>query len=93
MSPSIKTFRASSALLLMSVCGCSGANPGTSPKLNDGAALRGELPTNPLNWRVISLMVDRANSTMPTLYGNDIAADYARTNSKDYYPTRQNSRS
>jgi cytochrome P460 len=89
MSPSIKLIKgvcASGALLLMSISGCAGANPETSPKLNDGAALRGDLPTNPLHWKVISLMVDRANSTTSTLYGNDIAVDYARTNFKDYYP-------
>jgi Cytochrome P460 len=82
----IRRASASSALLLLSMYACSSPNPATSPKLNDEATLRGELPTNPLQWKVISMMINRAESTMSTLYGNDVAVEYVRTNPKGDYP-------
>jgi hypothetical protein len=44
------------------------------------------LPANPLKWRIITSSIDPQNSTMSTLYGNDIAIQYARANSKHDYP-------
>ena len=86
LTKTIKGVCVSSALLLLSMSGCSSANPATSAKLNDGAALRGELPANPLQWRVVSMTVDRAEGTTSTLYGNDIAVEYARANPQGDYP-------
>jgi hypothetical protein len=50
------------------------------------AAAVSMLPANPLKWRIITAAIDSQNSTMSTLYGNDIAVQYARSNSKHDYP-------
>jgi Cytochrome P460 len=44
------------------------------------------LPANPLKWIVITSSIDPQASTMSTLYGNDIAVRYARSNTKHDYP-------
>ena len=44
------------------------------------------LPANPLKWRVITSSIDPQSSTMSTLYGNDTAVRYARSNAKHDYP-------
>jgi hypothetical protein len=44
------------------------------------------LPANPLKWIVITSSIDPQSSTMSTLYGNDIAVRYARSNTKHDYP-------
>jgi hypothetical protein len=41
---------------------------------------------NPLPWRIITSMADKTSSTMSTLYGNDLAVDYARAHSDRDYP-------
>jgi hypothetical protein len=51
------------------------------------AATASVLPTNPLRWRIITSAADPKNSTMSTLYGNDIAIQHARANSKHDYPS------
>ncbi len=50
------------------------------------AAVREDLPRNPLQWKVITSLVDKQASTMSTLYGNDAAVRYARCNSQQNYP-------
>jgi Cytochrome P460 len=50
------------------------------------AAQSSTLPANPLKWRIISSSVDPQNNTMSTLYGNDTAIQYARSNTKHDYP-------
>jgi cytochrome P460 len=77
--------------LLALVCslgllGCSGRPSAAAPTLNQNAALPGDLPMNPLPWRVITSMADKTSSTMSTLYGNDLAVDYARAHSDRGYP-------
>lgn len=74
------------ALLLSGMLGCSQANPRVATTLNRNAALEGNLPLNPLQGRVITSWINKSESTMSTLYGNDVAVDYARTNSKQDYP-------
>ena len=76
------------ACVALSVClaGCAGNTTQISATLNESAALTGDLPMNPLAWRVISSMVDPQNGTMSTLYGNDAAVHYARTHSQHDYP-------
>jgi hypothetical protein len=77
-------------VLALSVLGCSGDEPKISAEMNQSASLTGELvavlPANPLQWRVITSEIDKPNSTMSTLYGNDFAVQYARTNSQHDYP-------
>ncbi|MGA8500453.1 MAG: cytochrome P460 family protein, partial [Candidatus Sulfotelmatobacter sp.] len=50
------------------------------------ASLVGPLPANPLQWKIITSTIDKADSTMSTLYGNDVAVRYARANSQHNYP-------
>jgi hypothetical protein len=70
----------------LSVSGCSRDNWRLSATLNQSASLMGELPANPLSWRVITSGVSTADSTMYTLYGNDVAIQCARTDSRHNYP-------
>ena len=74
------------ALLLFGIAGCTNEAPATLATLNPSASLPGNLPANPLQWRVITSVADGSSSTMSTLYGNDIAVDYARTHSDQGYP-------
>ncbi len=73
-------------VLSLSLLGCSGDEPKISATLNQSASLVGDLPANPLQWKVISSAVSKEDSTMSTLYGNDLAVHYARTNSQRDYP-------
>lgn len=74
------------AALSISVLGCSNQNPRVVTKLNAAAALTGDLPANPFQWKVITSAINKQDSTMSTLFGNDIAVQYARTNSQHNYP-------
>jgi hypothetical protein len=75
------------SLFLLIMFGCSGAETKIPATLNQSASLAGELPANPLQWKVITSAVNRADSTMSTLYGNDIAVKYARASSQHSYPS------
>jgi len=75
-----------SIVLSLSLAGCFRDEPRTFATPNQSASLAGQLPANPLQWKVVTSMVDRADSTMSTLYGNDIAAEYARTHAEHDYP-------
>jgi hypothetical protein len=66
--------------------GCSGRPSAAAPTLNQDASLPGGLPMNPLPWRIITSMADKTSSTMSTLYGNDLAVDYASAHSDRGYP-------
>jgi hypothetical protein len=74
------------AVLSLSIMGCTSENPRVVTKLNDGASLMGELPSNPLQGKVISSWIDKKDATMSTLFGNDIAVQYARSHSPHDYP-------
>lgn len=54
--------------------------------INDVAEIKGDLPANPLKWPVVTSSVDHQAGTMSTLYGNDAAIRYARSNSQHDYP-------
>jgi hypothetical protein len=72
----------------LSLLGCSEQkNSRVATKLNQDASLVGaNLPLNPLGQKVITSWIDRQNSTMSTLYGNEAAVQYARTHSEHEYP-------
>jgi hypothetical protein len=74
----------------LSILGCSSHQPRISADFNQGASLAGasaeSLPVNPLRWKVITSEFNKKDSTMSTLYGNELAAGYARTNSQHDYP-------
>jgi hypothetical protein len=72
--------------LLLVVTACSEPNPRVVTTLNKSAELAGDLPVNPLQWKVITSAINKQDATMYTLFGNDQAVQYARTNSQHDYP-------
>jgi hypothetical protein len=48
--------------------------------------LAGALPSNPLAGKVITSWINKQDATMSTLFGNDVAVQYARTNAAAQYP-------
>jgi hypothetical protein len=74
-------------LVAFALGGCQRENPRVGTRLNDEASLQGELPFNPLRDRVITSWMDRSAGTMSTLYGNDVAIEYARRNAGREYPS------
>jgi Cytochrome P460 len=73
-------------VIATTLSGCGNPTPKVAATLNESASLSGDLPINPLKWKIITSMVDKKNSTMSTLYGNDVAVRYARTNAQKNYP-------
>jgi hypothetical protein len=71
---------------LVLLMGCTGENARVATTLNKDAALVGELPSNPMQGKVITSWVDKQASTMTTVFGNDVAVHYARTNPESKYP-------
>jgi hypothetical protein len=66
--------------------GCGGGS-NVSAEINEGASLAGELPANPLQWNLITSETNKPDLTTSTLFGNDVAVRYARTNSQHSYPS------
>jgi hypothetical protein len=74
-------------VLMAGLCGCSErTNPRVVTKLNQDAMLTGDLPSNPLKGTVITSWINKQDSTMSTLFGNDVAVQFARTNLNGKYP-------
>jgi hypothetical protein len=73
-------------VLSLSFVGCASHEPRISATVNRNASPVGDLPANPLQWKVVTSAVNTEDSTMSTLYGNDLAVGYARTNSQHNYP-------
>jgi Cytochrome P460 len=76
-----------SLAMFLSMSGCSGAESKIPATINQSASLVGPLPADPLQWKIITSAINKADSTMSTLYGNDLAVRYARANSQHNYPT------
>ena len=74
------------SLLGLTLTSCSKQNPMVATTRNEGAALAGDLPSNPLQSKVITSALNQRDSTMWTLFGNDLAVNYARTHSGHDYP-------
>lgn len=72
--------------LLLSMAGCGNSGSPVKAELNESASLPDNLPFHPLQWRVISTAINKPESSMYTLYGNDLAIEYARSNPKNDYP-------
>lgn len=68
------------------MAGCANRRTSASQLINDKASLSGGLPLNPFQWRVVSSSINGRESTMCTLYGNDLAVQHARTDPQDPYP-------
>ena len=73
-------------IITLSQFGCSTNPCPVSASLNRNAELVGDLPVNPLRWRVITSTSDQSTATMATLFGNDPAVGYARLHSQTNYP-------
>ncbi|HUZ95180.1 MAG TPA: cytochrome P460 family protein [Edaphobacter sp.] len=80
-------FGAVFSLGILSVIGCSNPYPPVVATLSQGAVLPGNLPSNPMQDRVITSWIDRRDATMSTLYGNDLAVQYSRTSQQQDYPS------
>lgn len=65
---------------------CAHPRPKVSAELNRDASPVGNLPANPMHWKVVSSSIDSNRATMATLYGNDVAVAYARTHTEHNYP-------
>jgi Cytochrome P460 len=74
------------ALLMISLASCSAPNRRVITTTNHVAALPADLPANPLQWKIITSEIDHQQATMSTLFGNDLAVQYARTHSDQNYP-------
>ncbi|MEO8660515.1 MAG: cytochrome P460 family protein [Bryobacteraceae bacterium] len=72
--------------IALTLTGCGSRNPRVATTLNNGAVLKGELPVDPLGWRVITSGINPADATMSTLFGNDSAVEYCRTRGGRIYP-------
>src|SRR5260370_40687028 len=71
---------------LLGLMSCSKQTALVATRLNDRAAMSGDLPSNPLPSKVVTSAVSQRDSTMWTLFGNDLAAHYARTHCGHDYP-------
>jgi hypothetical protein len=83
MKPRILAPVLVAAIALLPLAGCNQQRPST---INTSATLTGKLPYNPLAWRVVTSWLNDRSGTMSTLYGNDVAIQYARSNSAHAYP-------
>ncbi len=81
------TVRSLLLALPLMLLGCSGQGPNITATINQSASSLGNLPENPLQWRVITSSLNINDSTMSTLYGNDAAVDYARSHAEHDYPS------
>jgi hypothetical protein len=75
-----------SASLFLTMLGCSSKRTDVSELINEEASVAKDLPFNPLQWKVISSTINKQDSTMSTLYGNDLAVRNARTSPQHVYP-------
>src|SRR5665213_916037 len=80
-------FAAVLSLGVLSVAGCSNSYAPVVAELNKSAVLLSNLPSNPMQDKVITSWIDRNDSTMSTLYGNNIAVQYSRTSQQQDYPS------
>ena len=74
-------------LAAAAIVGCAHDQPKVRAELNRDASPVGNLPANPLQWKIVSSSIDTNRSTMSTLYGNDIAVVYARSHAERDYPS------
>jgi hypothetical protein len=70
---------------LFALTGCQ-STPHAPSSINQEAALTGNLPYNPLGWRVVTSWTNERQATMSTLFGNDLAIGRLRSSSGIPYP-------
>ena len=64
-------------------------NSASDEVFNGLAALPADLPVPPLQWRVITTSLDRAQGTISALFGNDLAITHVRTEAQGPWPPRR----
>lgn len=79
-------FHLSVITMLLTLAGCTSAVSHVVTRVNHEAALVGDRPGDPLQWGVITVGANPEESTMSTLFGNDIAVQYSRKASAGNYP-------
>jgi hypothetical protein len=79
-------FPLSVTAALLALAGCGAPNSRVVTTWNTSAALTGDIPVDPLQWRIITSGVDPHNSAMFTLFGNDAAIQYSRSSTAGNYP-------
>jgi hypothetical protein len=67
------------AVVAVSLAGCRAKQPAETDLLNTAAKLPAGLPVDPLGWRVVTTVVDRAQGTTATLTANEQALPFAGT--------------
>jgi hypothetical protein len=74
--------------VLVIVLGCTSKKTGSTNGFNEAASVSvsDSLPFNPLQWKVVCSMIDKNANSMSTVYGNDIAVNYARSHGQGNYP-------
>ena len=82
----MRILLSSAAAALLTLVSCTSPNARVRTTLNTSAALTGEIPIDPLQWRVITLGADPRRSAMFTLFGNDVAIRHSRTSMGRNYP-------
>jgi hypothetical protein len=84
----VRDICAAGVVFSVALLGCSGTgvNPRVATRLNEDAAVRGEIPSNPMRGRVITSWINRGDTTMSTMFGNDVAVGYAKTSAERDYP-------
>lgn len=66
-------------LLLLVAIGCKQQNNNHAGELNAAANLPEQLQFDKLGLKVITSMINKKEATMSTLYGNDLALNYAKS--------------
>lgn len=89
----MKTLLFTCTIALAALIGCSQpVNLRVATRLNDGAHLTGELPSNPMQGQVITSWIERheqqdqQTNSMSTMFGNSTAAAFAKSGGSGGYP-------
>jgi hypothetical protein len=82
----VKTIQVLAVALLLLLIGCSEPNARVKTRFNRDAEVSGELPYNPLQWKVIASTLNHNDHTLAMVLGNEQAISYARKNASHEYP-------
>jgi len=66
------------------LAGCQGHKPTADDLFNDVASVKGALPYPVMDWKPLTVTVDRGAMTTSTLFGNDMAIAAARNGQAGY---------
>ncbi|HEY0274236.1 MAG TPA: hypothetical protein VGC22_13675 [Chitinophaga sp.] len=88
MQPVFKYPTAAGLLLAFFFAACHAPGVHDASRFNDAASLAAgdKLPADPLQWRVLNVFTDTRTHTQATLYANDTAYTFARSQGGGAYP-------